>query len=797
MDKVKKGLRSAAPRLVPFLVFLGLALFGYLGYPGSVEWYLSHMGLVLWVLLFLFHRIGWFVVNNQRKQAQMQPKNKTVMPKPMLPKYGKSWKEWFDLVVFIDTPKRRIANLVLTIITLAIVVMVPFGRTDGGPVSNYEQLLEGWSLQPPMGTLGIALAVGAPLLWFLVISLRNKKIGTARADKLKTIYALASSTLKYPKKRTGLTPEEQRFKDYRTSIVVKQWRGLVDPEVFFIAAPLELDTGDQEAWSKLQSNLEVKLPSDTGWHIALDEQGRGATIMPASYPMSVLWDGEQDEDPLTFLLGADLDNPGEFLRFTFSETSPHSATVGGTGSGKTSVTEAIMAQAATKPMPWSAPDDPLYAQIYVIDPKGPLANQWEGRPNLKVINGTRDIVDDDGNTITGVQAMNALVQEYYEEMNKRGQIIDSYRVAKWLDLPDEVKRKERMVPWFLVLDEYLDHTDKNSAKTDLAEIENQSRAELTEKVLLIARKGRSFGFHEMIIAQTANMTLLGAPLMRQLIARIIMGNMDMSTYQTFFGTTEVPLLPTTRISNGKKKGIPGRGRIMNAPGTAISRMQAFWFGGQENRETLDKYLPQTLDEEPTHLMAEADIDDYDVDEHGPAVDLDEDNVEEEKINETPVAPPTGANIDEVDVDELFGPSTTPEVEEEEPVSKETCYVEDCKNQGLPCANPKCENENYVCSIHAQSPDGVIKVCRECAKKHILTKLKMVGIYKHAMSKAEKVSGSSVSYTKTGNSVTIYVKVDSVELVKIMASPTQVRAMNGTDIVNTPDAIKSMITNALK
>lgn len=1427
ISKVLGFIQSRAYIFVPLIAYLALATVGYLGFPNTIEWALAHMGFVLFLLIPVIIRLSWALVNNRRKQFNNDPKNKSSYPKPMLPKFGQAWRDWFDLTFFVDNLKRRLFNYAITIGTIVITVLFPFGRTapDAPTITSFNDLIVGWTVGTPINTQAIVIALGTPVLWWALIASRARKINKERGASLEMIYNIAASCLKYPRKTARIRPEEAPFQSPRGAIQVKKWKGLVSPEIYFIASPITLDINDKESWNKLQANLETKLPSDTGWHFEFDPRGKGATVQPASYPFSVLWDGEQDPDPLTFLLGADLDNPGEFLRFTFGETSPHSATVGATGSGKrvrastlilshkndsinlvqnknlelgdvifdnegnpakitafsdwqkvpthrihfsdgshedvsgdhrhttydraarisesknkkierkregwlpqesidrlitegntcspdshisvkelaelaglkqpnkaiydlakaigvskeqtilkechyaeqevqqkqsvvvfsdrkktletlstyyksarnanvranstkvealmsedahditsvelktglgvdwsnisrtltragithgvkekrivtlkvpaktvmkesgvinyyprrdmclelarmgaepwhdqqhlrsmpkirttqeimdtlkvgehvnhsikntlpiqlptkelkcdpyvlgawlgdgairavknrvtlwatedyelfesievlepkvkftsyrdktlrdgsvslrskdytviglsdilpedcvvrdekfskfgyrkqipndyrfasidqrwallqglmdtdgsvskggncefyqsekllaeqvrslvaslgitatlrekqgsyrdlegnlveckvsytvaftpppgaqvfrlqrkqsrldasnearreyvsqhryivdvevledqwmrciavdspthqflvtdqfipthnTSVTEAIVAQAATKPMPWSPEDDPIYATTYIIDPKGPFANRWEGRPNIITVNGTRDTIDEEGEPISGIEAMTNMVNEFYSEMQRRGQIIDSFGVAKWLDLSEDVLRKERMAPWFIALDEYLDHTDKLTGSSEQTEKDNAARQILTEKVLLIARKGRSFGFHIMLIAQMANMTVIGNALMRQLVARIIMGNMDDSTYQSFFQTTNVPLLPTTRVVEGKRKGIPGRGRILNSAGQDISRMQAFWFGGKENSETLDKHLPRKSSVQVDNEYAEADIDDYHIDEHGPAVVMSPENVSEETVNGKPIqeqaqiapeepsegstaldAPTTpkkekGASKAVVSATDLFGNSKGQSREEKslekrkagdegvkQTSRKESKRPEPAKNESAPqeksqgkfdpcmvcgethkitrqCENPKCEN--MICFYHKKSPDGRMWLCPDCGKKHILTRMKLGSLYPNMRNTVEK-AGGTITWDKKPNKVEVSVRMDNVELMKVIGTPEGVEGMDGNTVADGPAEVRAMLKNAL-
>lgn len=1359
---VKNHLYQIAPALL--VVLLGVA--GWFGHPATLTWFLAHLGAVSWILCFVFLRLGWALVNTRRKQALRETKSTQYVPKSLLPPFKQSWRDWFDLFFLVDTKKRRIFNLVFTVLIAAIVIFMPVGRSakDAPPLTDIANISQGWEVE--LDSLALLLIpVFAPLIWLSVVALRSHAVTKQRVTNIELIYNMAANILKYPRKARNIRREEMAFQSANSAIQVKKWAGITKPEVFWVSAPVTLDVEDQESWNKLQSNLDKRLPAENGWHFEFDPQGRGVTVMPSQYPLSIIWDGEQHPDPLTFYVGADLDSPGELLEFRFSDTSPHSATVGGTGSGKqtkasdylagikngvvgfyrnyeynigdylfdpetgmptritafsdwmqaqvyrvhlsdgsykdvsgdhrwttwdraarrsegrgkteraregwlsadqiavltaeaenpsddhislkelatlaglnqpnkamydlakavgvskeqtilkechysaqtfeqrqkvvvfndrqetlnslltyyeatanrkvlakkreqikalatvgasditsselkegfrtdwsnvsrslvragvapgvrearmvkvtvpektvmkehgvvnyyprrdmclalaqmgaepwhdqrhlrsmpkvrttseiletlhvgeytnhslkvtapvrfperdlpchpyvfgawvgdgatnavkarttiwatedselfdevralepslsfthyrdkpsgnsadhhvvglrdilpehavrrddawaksglrkqipeeylmasveqrwallqglmdtdgsvnktgncefyqsdrelaeqvrslvlslgmvaslrekdagyvndagervtcrvawtvaftppagvqvfrlarkqerldasadlrsdpllshrfivdvevldtvermrciavdapshqfllgddfvpthnTSVTEAIVAQAATKPMPWSDPEDPIYAQIYIVDPKGPFANRWENRPNCHVVNGTRDKKNADGDDISGIEAMEEMVSHFSDEMNRRGKIIDDAGLAKWLDFSDEEKRKLRLAPAFICLDEYLDHTDKLTSKSEQGERDNTARQVLTEQVLLIARKGRSYGFHIMLIAQMANMTAIGSALMRQLIARIIMGNMDASAYQSFFGTTEVPLLPTQR-SNGK--GIPGRGRLMNAPGQKIHRLQAFWFGGDENSETLDKHLPKSSaggrrsgEEEEPYMGEEPDeLEEVEVEESTPAP---EPPPAAEKPKAKPKkTPPKPKKTDVADASELFGKKadSAPEPDEEDE-GLEECVVDGHRSSTVrACDNPKCSNK--VCAAHKQSPDGVMWVCPDCAKKHILTRMKLGSFYPWAKKAAES-KGGSVTWAKSSSGVEVLVRMDGVELVKVTSDGKEVEALNGQATVQGVTAARKMVTESL-
>lgn len=795
--------RNHAYQIVPFLVVVALGLAIYLSpWNVAVDFILAHLGYVFLGLIVVGLRLVWALVSNQRRQDAVDPKKKAQMPKPLLPPFSQAWRDWFELIVFLDKIPRRITYAVLTVIALVLPWVFPLGRTGLRPNPenfNISMLSEGWEM-PPLGIQGIFFALIGSIVWFTVLALRCRKVDKKRMGSIKLIYEIAKTkkTLQYPIKSTRVSPEERPFQSARSAISVKKWAGITRPEVFFILAPQSLDVQDTDAWTTLQANLEAKLPSETGWHLEHDELSRGATVMPAHYPTAVEWQGQVDSDPLTFLLGADLDKEGEFLKFTFNTTSPHAVVVGSTGGGKTSVVEAIVAQAAVKPMPWSSEGEPIYAQTTIIDPKGPFANRWAGRPNIEVINGSRNSVDDDGNTISGVHVMANKIKAYRTAMEARGEIVDEHGVDKWLVLPNDILVREQMAPEFLVLDEYLDHTDKNNSGTEEAEAENIARAQIQEDVLNVARKGRSFGFHLIVIAQMANMTAIGAAFMRQLVARIMMGNMDASSYLSFFGKeAQIPPLPT--FSKGKEDGVPGRGRIMNAPGMKLRRMQAFYFGGDANDRTLNQFLPKVENGQsipPSAKTLEDDLDAEIMMEEASLVDTADDSEDNQEVAEVvdepvekPKEPRPKPQTDVVDAKDLFAGDKSAD---DEPENK--CVVEDCTESTIkPCDNPRCDN--YVCAQHKKSPDGKMWVCPTCAKKHVLYRNKMGSIYPWAKSLVEK-NGGTATWGKTQDGVEAILSLDGVEIVKISGNKDQVSSINGESRAQGAQDVRKMVKESV-
>lgn len=264
----------------------------------------------------------------------------------------------------------------------------------------------------------------------------------------------------------------------------------------------------------------------------------------------------------------------------------------------TSLAEIMAAQVLVKPMPW---DSNLYGMVVIVDPKGPFARRWGGRPGVVAINGQEDAAepDDDGSPITGPVVMASGMEWLEVEHKRRANILARYKdLSSWVDMPDDVKRSEKFFPILVILDEYLDHTDIEEENGDeRVEKENFARKVTTRMANWHARKYRNVGMHTVLIAQEVKMTAIGSALMRNLPVRAITGQMDSSQLRTMFGDRDdIPSLPSTRyvFTDGEKKAktIPGRARFMNTLGQDIEKVQISWFGGKTNSETLDKWLPR-------------------------------------------------------------------------------------------------------------------------------------------------------------------------------------------------------------
>lgn len=578
-----------APFLAPFVAAAILA-------PGTppMKFLSEHLGLLVIPLLPIITCAAYASKNRRRVHPPKNKQGRPIRPpQPPLLGLGQRLKDIADIVANLDAIPWRISYLVVFLASV-IIPAVYF------PVSVAQITTLASDFQAHQASLrDVLVGVLAPSLAYMLVHFRTSGVLDRRQGVVQRYYEIARYNLEYPKTmpRSGGTRLTMRLLTPHLAIDVKKWAGLYDVDVFFVLAPESLSIDDMKKWDAFDMNLNAKMDRKEEWRVQRDPRGAGATVGPANYATAVLWDGEYDEDPLIYYIGRNLeDNTREVI--TLNETSPHAAVSGGTSSGKTSFAEIVAAQVLVKPMPW---DPTLHGMVVIIDPKGPFARRWRGRPGVIVADGQQDAAeaDDDGNPITGPQVMAAAMQWIEDEHQRRAAILAKYPdVATWIHLPPEVLKEERFFPILVILDEYIDHTDMERANGDeRIERENNARAFTTRTASWQARKYRNVGMHTILIAQRVNMAVIGNVLMTNLPMRVVTGQMDDTQLRTMFGDRDdIPSLPSTRvvIENGERrtKTIPGRARVMNAGGQAINKVQIAWFGGKTNSETLDKWLPR-------------------------------------------------------------------------------------------------------------------------------------------------------------------------------------------------------------
>lgn len=573
---------------------VALALPAYLAAPfvggtaGGVAFYRDHLTYPLFGLVFLLAMVVYGAANYSRTHPPKDKRGRARRdPKPPWLKLRRVIVDCVDIVANLDTIPWRVYYALAFVVAIICTLRFPVALADLSAVGENAR--------------SIIISAAVPVLLPLIVIYRLARVTRGRYAWIEQVHSIARDTLKYKPapQRGNVTRNRKIINVPHLAVQVRKWKTLTEGDVAFIAAPEELSATAVEEWDELDANLSEKLPRPEEWRIRTKGQrGKGAIIGPANYPRSILWDGDIDPDPLTFVVGDNLET-GDRYRLTFNDASPHAVTSGGTSSGKTSFAEIVAAQVLLTPMPW---DPSLYGQVHVVDPKGPFARRWQGRPNVIVSNGQQDsevepyIYDDDGNVIcenTGVMVMMEHLQFIEAEHKRRANVLAKYpNAGTWMDLSDEVKRKEKFFPILVIADEFLDHTTGSRGRDRRTEMENEAREFIVTMVDWHLRKSRNVGIHYDVIAQRANMKLIGDTMMTNMPIRMVTGQIDKPQLGTMFAVepSMVPRLPST--IPGTTKTIPGRGRIMNALGQTISKIQVMWFGGDTNSGTLDKWLPR-------------------------------------------------------------------------------------------------------------------------------------------------------------------------------------------------------------
>lgn len=575
--------------LLPYLApYVAYRIWGD-GQESFVEYLQDHLALVLFPVLPLWAALRYTLANYSRTHPRQPQKGPRKLPQPPLPPTHQHSRDISDIVANLDNPFLRLFYLgLLGGATYVAGDLYPLTVEMFRDLpSDFEE-----NLRP------LALPILAPIVAFAIPRWRCAFVIRQRWAEIEECYTVAKTTLGYPNKLPrNPTSRQVRINTPWLAVQVEKWSALYEIDRFFVLAPEDLSVQDLKKWDAFSANLTAKLPRPEEWRVKRDPKGRGAQVGPANYPTAILWDGEIDPDPLTFYVGVDLDS-GENRMLTLGEASSHVVGSGATSSGKTSFAEIICAQNLVTPMPW---DETQHGIVFILDPKGPLANRWQGRPGVIVANGniTSQVPNDDGDLEPGHRVLANGMRWLLEEQARREAVLARYRdVATWVHLPDDVKREERLVPILIVSDEHLEHTAKQASLGDEEiEAENDDHAFIHGKATQQMQRVRNVGMHYIVIGQRANMTEFGARLMTNAAVRYITGQIDSTQLRTMFGDREdIPSLPSTRrvFKNGVEKiaTIPGRARVMNAGGQDVYKIQVPWFGGDTNSETLDKWLPR-------------------------------------------------------------------------------------------------------------------------------------------------------------------------------------------------------------
>lgn len=597
---VKALAQAAVAKLLRFAVLMGLPIqigLPFALFPPALNFFAEHLTYLVSPAVILLALGIYGFANYSRTHP---PKDKRGKPRrpvraPRVP-LKQVVADATDIIANLDHVAWRIIYLLGFLAAIIIPILVPVAVADIQEIDT--------TLRPVLLSAGIPAILALALVWRIASIMRS------RSSWIDEIFAIARDNLDYkplPERGTP-TKRQQITATPHLAIQVRKWKNLTEGDTCFVWAPEKLSADDAKAWDKFGVNLEEKLPREEEWRIRTKGyRGRGALVGPANYPRAVLWDGEYDPDPLTFYLARDLET-GDVFKFSLNSTSPHIGLSGGTSSGKSSAAEIIAAQVLMTPMPW---DPNLRGTVDIIDPKDTFAGRWLGRPGVVVSSGVKNseiegdeyVYNEDGDVVcekTGVMVMAAHVHEIEQEYQRRAATLSKYAesdAAEWLSLPEEVLKREQFATKLVIMDEFLDHTSGMKGKSDRIVMENEAREYIVGTTDYLLRKARNVGIHIIMIAQRANMELVGPTIMTNLPVRIVTGQIDDSQLKSMFSMEpkNIPSLPSTyrNPETGEEQKVQGRARMILALGQPVAKIQVMWFGGgKPNNKTLNKWLPR-------------------------------------------------------------------------------------------------------------------------------------------------------------------------------------------------------------
>ena len=185
---------------------------------------------------------------------------------------------------------------------------------------------------------------------------------------------------------------------------------------------------------------------------------------------------------------------------------PHVLAVGATGSGKTVALLALAAQALARGHRLAIVDG-IKGGVDFIRLRPYAAAGW---------------ADD-------IAPAAALLDDIYAEAQRRKSVLRAYEAGKWSDLPADVRRRERVAPTLVIIDEYVSTVIEARVPPALArddprreelEAANAQRAGIALVVGKLAREARYVGIHLVLAAQRPDARYLDGELRSNLTSRV-------------------------------------------------------------------------------------------------------------------------------------------------------------------------------------------------------------------------------------------------------------------------------------
>lgn len=246
-------------------------------------------------------------------------------------------------------------------------------------------------------------------------------------------------------------------------------------------------------------------------------------------------DQSSPSDLLHVALGRDLWS-GEPYELPLDGTSPHVLITGPVGSGAQMAGVTIALQVGMKRMPW---DLSLTGSIVVIDPHGTQAELWSGRGPRVTVSSVHD------GSQTDADEMATCLEE---EAHRRAGLLTQHGVRRWVDLPADVLREERLAPIVVLLPDFPAHMD-HGWQSDVPSI-----------VARLVEETRLLGIHIILVGNFQHGDL--PPKLRAArYARIVTGHASLQSLRSTFGPRAPFDSPDWWEGAERRLGRPGQAHV--------------------------------------------------------------------------------------------------------------------------------------------------------------------------------------------------------------------------------------------
>lgn len=572
----------------PVILYLATPILAGMVY-GFATWRRNHPGALSGSLVAVLKAL--LRIRNTRRRTNTKRNDETLASRPYLTRILGSW---IRLVLKDDTAIWCVIHMVMI--------------EAGFLLALYAPVL-------PYGT-GYLIGYIPALVSFI----RWKRIDAARQTVINDYYGFASDQFGYERaaRQTRMAGHEQ-FADPNACVSV-QWREMTEPEVVTIAFPQSFEKTNMTKREKFSKEFEATYANATVKKFIWNTGKQTVTVVAANYPESVRWDGEVTRPWHSFVVGVALDT-GKKIVLSVKDQAPHILIAGETGSGKSETMFVIAAQAMLKG--WT---------IALCDPKatGWVAFTQNFRYTGVAGPGTGAEPLKPGDARQGLKwhaidlyGIHTVIKNTWAEVERRKAIDVEHRATSVTDLPQEIRDRENISPYMLIVDEALSLFAQDSGGGEETDERNALRGELLSVVIRIIVEARALQIHTMLGFQRPDTKYVDGSARDNLGIRIGLGKFSQDGAKMVYGSTEVPDLPirkdgidpetevettkpgesdTEDTKDGSDATVKGRGQARLGSGQPIINFQSYWCGPKH--ADLDKYLPmpeaiEHLDNAPT------------------------------------------------------------------------------------------------------------------------------------------------------------------------------------------------------